>query len=152
MKKIARINSTPQVIQACLCIIRSILQSTQRVPPTCTLMQISRTDTHVPCSNGSNLYSSNNNAFNPVSAAASCHEQQHVSSGRKCQSSKKTKMAKYWKCQSPKKIKMAKKYSCTLPKVTDTPRCMTSSTPIRVIHHVLLRSPFSAGAMRANAR
>ena len=36
MKKIARINSTPHVIQACLCIIRSILQVTQRVPPTCT--------------------------------------------------------------------------------------------------------------------
>ena len=35
MKKIARINSTPHVIQACLCTIRSILQVTQRVPPTC---------------------------------------------------------------------------------------------------------------------
>ena len=37
MKKIARINSTPQVIQACLCTIRSILQVTQRVPPTCII-------------------------------------------------------------------------------------------------------------------
>ena len=35
MKKIARINSTPQVIRACICIIRSILQGTQRAPPTC---------------------------------------------------------------------------------------------------------------------
>ena len=41
MKKIARINSTPQVIQACICIIRSILQVTQRVPPTCTIIHIS---------------------------------------------------------------------------------------------------------------
>ena len=32
-----------QGIQACLCIIRSILQVTQRVPPTCTIIQISRT-------------------------------------------------------------------------------------------------------------
>ena len=37
MKKIARIHSTPQVIRACICIIRSILQVTQRVPPTCTI-------------------------------------------------------------------------------------------------------------------
>ena len=37
MKKSARrINSTPQVIRACICIIRSILQVTQRVQPTCT--------------------------------------------------------------------------------------------------------------------
>jgi hypothetical protein len=50
MKKIARINSTPQVIQACLCIIRSILQVTQRVPPTCTIKHISRTRRdHVQC-------------------------------------------------------------------------------------------------------
>ena len=49
MKKIARINSTPQVIQACLCTIRSILQVTQRVPPTCTIIQISRTS---PCTCG----------------------------------------------------------------------------------------------------
>ena len=32
----ARINSTPQVTRACLCILRSLLQVTQRVPPTCT--------------------------------------------------------------------------------------------------------------------
>ena len=38
MKKIARINSTPQVIRACICIIRSILQVTQRVPPTCIII------------------------------------------------------------------------------------------------------------------
>jgi hypothetical protein len=37
MKKIARINSTPQVIRACICIIRSILQVTQRVQPTCII-------------------------------------------------------------------------------------------------------------------
>ena len=37
MKKIARINSTSHVIQACLCTIRSILQVTQRVPPTCII-------------------------------------------------------------------------------------------------------------------
>ena len=50
MKKIARINSTPQVIQACICIIRSILQVTQRVPPTCTIKHISRTRRdHVQC-------------------------------------------------------------------------------------------------------
>ena len=35
-KKLHRINSTPQVIRACICRIRSILQVTQRVPPTCT--------------------------------------------------------------------------------------------------------------------
>ena len=37
MKKMARINTTPQVIRACICMIRSILQVTQRVPPTCTI-------------------------------------------------------------------------------------------------------------------
>ena len=40
MKKIARINSTSQVIQACICIRRSILQVTQRVPPTCTRLHV----------------------------------------------------------------------------------------------------------------
>jgi hypothetical protein len=43
IKKIARINSTPKVIQACLCTIRSILQVTQRVPPTCTTTMHRRT-------------------------------------------------------------------------------------------------------------
>ena len=39
-KNMARINSTPHVVQACLCIIRSILQVTQRVPPTCRITLI----------------------------------------------------------------------------------------------------------------
>ena len=37
MKNMARINSTPQVTRACLCILRSLLQVPQRVPPTCTI-------------------------------------------------------------------------------------------------------------------
>jgi hypothetical protein len=48
MKKIARINSTPHVIQACLCTIRSILQVTQRVPPTCTTNMYHQDRFHVP--------------------------------------------------------------------------------------------------------
>ena len=43
MNKIARINATPQVIRACICILRAILQVTQRVPPTC-IMNTSRTE------------------------------------------------------------------------------------------------------------
>ena len=38
MKTIARINTTPQVLRACICMIRSILQVAQRVPPTCTIL------------------------------------------------------------------------------------------------------------------
>ena len=43
-----KIDSTPHVIQPCICIIRSILQVTQRVPPTCTIIQISRTAAATP--------------------------------------------------------------------------------------------------------
>ena len=38
MKKIARINTTPRVIRACICILRAILQVTPRVPPTCIII------------------------------------------------------------------------------------------------------------------
>ena len=38
MKKIARINTTPRVIRACICILRAILQVTPPVPPTCIII------------------------------------------------------------------------------------------------------------------
>jgi len=38
-----RITSTVNVIRACMSIMWSVLEGTQRVPPTCTLIQISRT-------------------------------------------------------------------------------------------------------------
>jgi hypothetical protein len=37
MKKIARLNSTPHVTRACIFIVLSVLEVTQRVAPTCTI-------------------------------------------------------------------------------------------------------------------